>query len=185
MSRIGKLPISIPKSVSVHFPEEHTLRVQGPLGTLSQSIAPSIAVDLTPDAISLTRKSNQKLHKAFHGLYRSLIHNMVVGVTTGYAKTMQLIGVGYRVSLHGDNTLELKLGYAHPIYFVLPPEVTAKVELLRGGPPSIHLKSIDKQLLGQVAARIKALRKPDPYKGKGVIIQGQPIRRKVGKKVGK
>lgn len=182
MSRIGKLPISIPAGVVVTF-EDNLVTVKGPKGELSQYINPLISVDIQSGHIVLSRQSDDKQERAFHGLYRSLIHNMVVGVSEGYKKELELVGVGYRASNNG-NIIDLALGYTHNIFIQLPPEVKVETKAERNKNPLILLESCDKQLLGQVCSKIRSFRKPEPYKGKGIKFVGEEIRRKSGKSAG-
>ena len=180
MSRIGKQPITLPQGTTLAKPEEDRVHIQGPKGILTQYVDPAIVVSVDESNITLTRKTDQKSHKALHGLYRALIANMVIGVNEGFKKTLELIGVGYKASVQ-NNTLELQLGYAHIIYFVIPPEITVQAETVKGKNPLVHLTGIDKQLVGQVAAKLKSLRKVEPYKGKGIRFLGEQVRRKTGK----
>ncbi|MBP1615827.1 MAG: ribosomal protein [Bacteroidetes bacterium] len=182
MSRIGKLPISIPTGVVVTFKDD-LVTVKGPKGELSQYINPLISVDIQNGHIVLSRQSDDKQERAFHGLYRSLIHNMVVGVSEGYKKELELVGVGYRASNNG-NIIDLALGYTHNIFIQLPPEVKVETKAERNKNPLILLESCDKQLLGQVCSKIRSFRKPEPYKGKGIKFVGEEIRRKSGKSAG-
>lgn len=179
MSRIGKAPIEIPAGVSVEI-KNNVVTVKGPKGTLTQTVNPDIDVKVEDNHIVLTRPTDDKEHRSMHGLYRALIHNMVVGVSTGYRKEMELVGVGYRAAATGQ-VLELSLGYSHAIYIKLPPEVKVEAKSERNKNPLIILESDDKQLLGQVCAKIRSLRKPEPYKGKGIKFVGEIIRRKSGK----
>ncbi|SFS59220.1 50S ribosomal protein L6 [Sphingobacterium wenxiniae] len=180
MSRIGKAPIALPTGVSVSVSDKNVVTVKGPKGELSQQVDSAITVKEEDGNIVVTRPTEQKRHKALHGLYRSLLNNMVVGVTEGYKTTQELVGVGYRATSTG-NTLELALGYSHPIVIVLPQEVKVTTTAEKGKNPTVTLESIDKQLIGQVAAKIRSLRKPEPYKGKGVKFAGEVLRRKAGK----
>ena len=182
MSRIGKAPIEIPAGVTVTV-KENVVTVKGPKGELSQSINPDLTVTLEDGHLTVTRPSDAREHRDQHGLYRALIHNMVVGVSTGYRKEMELVGVGYRATSTGQ-VLELSLGYSHAIYMKLPPEVKVEAKTERNKNPLIILESGDKQLLGQVCAKIRSLRKPEPYKGKGIKFVGEVIRRKSGKSAG-
>ena len=184
MSRIGKLPINIPAGVNVAL-KDNVVTVKGPKGELSQTVHPSINVVIDADVITFTIDQNNdtvstKQKQAFHGLYRSLINNMVVGVSEGYKKELELVGVGYRVSNQG-NLVEFSLGYTHPIFIQLPSEVKVETKSERNQNPIITLESADKQLLGLICAKIRSFRKPEPYKGKGVLFQGEVIRRKSGK----
>ena len=185
MSRIGKLPISIPSGVVVNFNQETgLLSVKGPKGELSQEINSSIKFINHGSEITFEIDENSsvdlKQKQAFHGLYRSLVNNMVIGVSDGYTKTMELVGVGYRVSNQG-NLIEFSLGYTHPIFIQLPSEVKVETKSERNQNPIITLESCDKQLLGLICAKIRSFRKPEPYKGKGILFQGEVIRRKSGK----
>jgi len=184
MSRIGKSPIRLPEKVTVTVSQEGMVHVEGPKGKLSQAIDPAITVEVADGVAVLGRKSEQKAHKAFHGLYRSLLNNMVIGVTEGYKKTLELVGVGYKANVQ-NNVLELSLGYSHGIFFAVPAEITVQAETAKGKNPLVHLESIDKQLLGQVAAKLRSLRKVEPYKGKGIRFLGENIRRKAGKTASK
>lgn len=184
MSRIGKLPIKLPQGVTIKGPEDDIIYVKGPKGELSQYIDPSIKLTIEKDLVTVHRSTNQKRHKSLHGLYRVLINNMVVGVSAGFTKSLELVGVGYKASVQG-NTLDLELGYSHKIYFVIPPEIKVQAETPKGKNPLVHLEGIDKQLLGQIAAKLKTLRKVEPYKGKGVRYVGEQIRRKAGKTASK
>ena len=179
MSRIGKAPIEIPAKVEVSV-KDNVVTVKGPKGTLSQEINPNIKVDVADGHIHVTRPDDQRENRAMHGLYRALIHNMVVGVSEGYKKEMELVGVGYRATASGQ-VLELSLGYSHAIFIKLPQEVKVEAKSERNKNPLIILESSDKQLLGQVCAKIRSLRKPEPYKGKGIKFVGEIIRRKSGK----
>jgi large subunit ribosomal protein L6 len=182
MSRIGKAPIAIPAGVTVKV-ENNTVTVKGPKGELTQTVNPDITVAVEDNHVVVTRPSDDREHRAQHGLYRALIHNMVVGVSEGYRKEMELVGVGYRAAATGQ-VLELALGYSHAIYIKLPPEVKVEAKSERNKNPLIILESDDKQLLGQVCAKIRSLRKPEPYKGKGIKFVGEIIRRKSGKSAG-
>ena len=185
MSRIGKLPISIPSGVTVNFDEKtNTVSVKGPKGELSQKIDPSIKFENKDGHIIFSIDENSpvdyKQKQAFHGLYRALVNNMVVGVSEGYKKTMELVGVGYRVSNQG-NIVEFSLGYTHPIFIQLPKEVKVETKSERNQNPIITLESCDNALLGLICAKIRSFRMPEPYKGKGVLFKGEVIRRKSGK----
>jgi len=179
MSRIGKLPINLPSGVSVTV-QEDLVTVKGPKGELRQTINPEISVSIEGNVLTVSRPTDEKQHRALHGLYRSLINNMVVGVSQGFQQKLELVGVGYRAANTGQ-VLELTLGYSHPIHIMLPSEVKVEAQTDRKSNPIITLESIDKQLLGQVCAKIRSLRKPEPYKGKGVRFVGEVIRRKAGK----
>lgn len=179
MSRIGKLPIAIPAGVTVTV-KDGVITVKGKLGELSQKINPELEYKMEDGVLNITRPSDSREHRAQHGLYRALIHNMVVGVSEGYKKEMELVGVGYRATATGQ-VLELSLGYSHAIYLQLPKEVKVEAKTERNKNPLIILESSDKQLLGQVCAKIRSFRKPEPYKGKGIKFVGEVIRRKSGK----
>jgi large subunit ribosomal protein L6 len=185
MSRVGKLPINLPAGVKLEVNSTTNLvTVKGPKGTLTQKVDPDVIVKMEDNSVVVERPTNQKRHRAMHGLYRSLINNMVVGVSEGYTLTQELYGVGYRASNRGQ-ILELSLGYSHPILFVVPEEVKVETKSEKGQQPTVILTSIDKQLVGQVAAKIRSLRKPEPYKGKGIRFKGEEVRRKAGKTSGK
>ena len=179
MSRIGKAPITIPAGVTVSVNGD-MVTVKGPKGELKQKINPDLQIKIEDGTLTISRPSDDREHRAQHGLYRALIHNMVVGVSTGYKKELELVGVGYRANATGQ-VLELSLGYSHAIYIKLPPEVKVEAKTERNKNPLIILESSDKQLLGQVCAKIRSLRKPEPYKGKGIKFVGEVIRRKSGK----
>jgi large subunit ribosomal protein L6 len=180
MSRIGKSPIALPEGVKVEIADNNLVTVSGKLGTLHQKVDPDITVALEDGQIVLQRPTEQKRHKALHGLYRSLLANMVKGVTEGFTIQQELVGVGYKAQANGQN-LELSLGYSHNIVLVLPPEIKVETVTERGKNPTIKMTSADKQLVGQVAAKLRSLRKPEPYKGKGVKYVGEEIKRKAGK----
>ena len=187
MSRIGKLPINIPAGVTVTL-KDNVVSVKGPKGELSQAVDPSIIVTIENNEITFAIDEandtvEQKQKQAFHGLYRALVNNMVVGVSQGYKKEMELVGVGYRVSNQG-NLVEFVLGYTHSIFIQLPPEIKVETKSERNKNPYICLESADKQLLGLVCAKIRSFRKPEPYKGKGILYVGEQIRRKSGKSAG-
>ena len=182
MSRIGKSPIAIPAGVTVQV-KENVVTVKGPKGELTQEINPDIEVKVEDGHVIVTRPDDERQHRAMHGLYRALIHNMVVGVSEGYKKEMELVGVGYRATSTGQ-VLELALGYSHAIFIKLPKEIKVEAKTERNKNPLIILESSDKQLLGQVCAKIRSLRKPEPYKGKGIKFVGEIIRRKSGKTAG-
>ncbi|MFD2246189.1 50S ribosomal protein L6 [Pontibacter ruber] len=184
MSRIGKLPISLPNDIQVTISDDNTVTVKGPKGTLSTPIDRDIIVKQEDNQIVVERPTEQKRHKAMHGLYRSLINNMVVGVTQGYKEQLELVGVGYKATVQGK-VLELALGYSHNIFLTLPEEVLASAVTEKGKAPVITLESNDKQLIGQVAAKIRSLRKVEPYKGKGIRFVGEVVRRKAGKTASK
>ena len=182
MSRIGKAPIEIPAGVTVTV-KDNVVTVKGPKGQLEQAVNPDLDVKIEDGHVIVTRPTDEKEHRSQHGLYRARIHNMVVGVSTGYKKEMELVGVGYRAAANGQ-VLELSLGFSHAIYLKLPPEVKVEAKAERNKNPLIILESGDKQLLGQVCAKIRSLRKPEPYKGKGIRFVGEVIRRKSGKSAG-
>ena len=182
MSRIGKLPISIPSGVTVSV-KDNVVTVKGPKGELTQAVDPSIGIKIEDGQVEISRSSEEKQERAKHGLYRALVNNMVVGVSEGYKKELELVGVGYRVSNTG-NTIEFSLGYSHAIYFVLPSEVKVETKSERNQNPLLTLECADKQLLGQICAKIRSFRMPEPYKGKGIKFVGEQIRRKAGKSAG-
>lgn len=183
MSRIGKLPISIPAGVTVTV-QDSVVTVKGPKGTLTQEINPNISIEIEGSTLKVVRPDDEKQNRANHGLYRSLINNMIIGVSQGYKKVLELIGVGYRVSNQGQ-VLELALGYTHNIFLGLPAEIKVETKTERNQNPLIIMESADKQLIGQVCAKIRSFRMPEPYKGKGVRFQGEVVRRKAGKSAGK
>ncbi|SEA13878.1 50S ribosomal protein L6 [Pedobacter hartonius] len=184
MSRIGKAPISIPAGVTITVDESNLVTVKGPKGQLQQAVDAEITVSQEDGILNVQRPTEQKRHKALHGLYRSLINNMVIGVTEGYKIQQELVGVGYRATNTG-NTLDLVLGYSHHYVFQLPEEIKVTTTSEKGQTPKIILESIDKQLIGQVAAKIRSLRAPEPYKGKGIKFVGEVLRRKAGKSASK
>lgn len=183
MSRVGNQPISIPEGVSVSL-VENEVKVKGPKGELAQTIDRDIAIEIENGTIEVKRPTNQKRHKAMHGLYRALVNNMVEGVSKGYTKKLELVGVGYKATVQ-NNVLELSLGYSHSIFMALPEGISAQAETARGQNPTIILEGYDKQLIGQVAAKIKSLRPVEPYKGKGIRFAGERVRRKAGKAAAK
>ncbi len=184
MSRIGKLPVHLPAGVTVEVLAGNVVKVKGPLGEMSQKVDSDITVTVEGTEVKLTRPTDQPRHRSLHGLYRALINNMVVGVSEGYTIKQELVGVGFRVEVKGQ-TLEFALGYSHDIHFQLPAEVKAEAEAVKKGQnPVLILKSSDKQLIGQVAAKIRSFRKPEPYKGKGIKFVGEQLRRKAGKSAG-
>lgn len=184
MSRIGKKPIKLPDGVTVTVSKENVVSVKGPKGTLTQAVDSDIQVLIEDGSIVVKRPTEQKRHKALHGLYRSLISNMVLGVSQGYKKELELVGVGYKATAQGS-VLELNLGYSHNIFFGLPNEIAVKAETPKGKNPVVTLEGIDKQLIGQIAAKIKSLRPVEPYKGKGIRFVGEVVRRKAGKTAAK
>ena len=183
MSRIGNKIINIPEGVSITA-DKGVVTVKGPKGELSETIDPDFQVDIQDGVFTIKRPTEQKRHKSLHGLYRSLVNNMVVGVSEGYKKELELVGVGYKASAQG-NVLELSLGYSHNIFLGVPPEIKVSAETAKGKNPIVTLEGVDKQLIGHMAAKIRSLRKVEPYKGKGVRFVGEQIRRKAGKAAAK
>lgn len=184
MSRIGKKPVVVTNGVTISLSADNVITVKGPKGELKQEIDRDIKAEVKDGEIIFTRPTDQIRHRALHGLYRALVANMVKGVTEGYVKKLELVGVGYKASNQG-NLLDLSLGFSHNIIFEVPKELKVSTDQQKGENPKITLESIDKQLLGQVAAKLRSLRKPEPYKGKGVKYVGEHIRRKAGKAAGK
>lgn len=184
MSRVGKAPIAMPQGVTVTVSADNVVTVKGPKGELQQAVDSDITIAQEDGQLLVQRPSDQKRHKALHGLYRALLNNMVVGVTEGYKIQQELVGVGYRATNTG-NTLDLVLGYSHHYVFELPKEIKVTTTADKGKNPTIILESIDKQLIGQVAAKIRSLRTPEPYKGKGIKFVGEILRRKAGKSASK
>jgi large subunit ribosomal protein L6 len=184
MSRIGKKPVNVPSGVTVTVAKDNVITVKGPKGQLTESIDRDINIEVVDNVVNITRPTDQIRHRAMHGLYRSLIANMVKGVTEGFKKELELVGVGYKAANTG-NILDLALGYSHNILVEIPKELTVTTAQEKGKNPTITLESTDKQLLGQVCAKIRSLRKPEPYKGKGVKFVGEVLRRKAGKSAGK
>jgi large subunit ribosomal protein L6 len=184
MSRIGRKPVSIPKGVTVTIGNDNTVTVKGPKGELKEAVDRDITLEVKDDQVNLARPTDQIRHRAMHGLYRSLISNMIKGVTDGYKRNLELIGVGFKASSQG-NVLDLSLGYSHNIIFEVPKELKVATAQEKGQNPTILLEGIDKQLLGQVASKLRGLRKPEPYKGKGVRYVGEVVRKKAGKAAGK
>jgi len=180
MSRIGKLPVALPKGVTISISDSNMVSVKGPLGELTQAVDKDLKIEVVDNELIITRPSDSKNHKTHHGLYRALIANMVTGVSQGYKKELELVGVGYRAEAKGQQ-LEMSLGYSHEIIFELPKEVKIETRTERRSNPIITLTSIDKQLIGHVAAKIRSLRPPEPYKGKGIKFVGEQLRRKAGK----
>jgi len=183
MSRIGKLPVNLPSGVTITVDDANVVSVKGPLGTLSQKVDSDIRVEVENNEIILSRPNEEKRLKSLHGLYRALIDNMVVGVSRGYRKDLELVGVGYRAEANGQR-LEMSLGYSHDIVMELPKEVRVETKTEKRSNPVITLSSIDKQLIGHIAAKIRSLRPPEPYKGKGIKFVGEQLRRKAGKSAG-
>ncbi len=184
MSRIGKNPVTITDGVKITVSPENVVTVKGPKGELTQAVDRDIKIEVKDNTVEFLRPTDQIRHRAMHGLYRSLVNNMVKGVTEGYTKKLELVGVGFKAANQG-NLLDLALGYSHNIVFEIPKELKITTSQEKGQNPMILLESIDKQLLGQVAAKIRSLRKPEPYKGKGVKFAGEVLRRKAGKAAGK
>jgi large subunit ribosomal protein L6 len=184
MSRIGKKPIAVPSGVTVTIGKDNSITVKGPKGELKENIDRDMQIEVADSVINIGRPTDQIRHRSMHGLYRSLVANMVKGVTEGFKKEMELVGVGYKAANQG-NILDLSLGYSHNILIEIPKELSIATAQEKGKNPTITLESIDKQLLGQVCAKIRSLRKPEPYKGKGVKFVGEVLRRKAGKSAGK
>jgi len=181
MSRIGKLPVNLPAGVTIKVEPGNVVKVKGPLGELTQKVDPDITVAIEGSVVTVSRPTDQPRHRSLHGLYRALINNMVVGVSTGYTTKQELVGVGFRAEVKGQ-IIELSLGYSHDIHFLLPDEIKATAEVAKkGANPVLTMKSYDKQLLGMVAAKIRSLRKPEPYKGKASMPFEMALRRKAGK----
>ncbi|HNS18836.1 MAG TPA: 50S ribosomal protein L6 [Bacteroidales bacterium] len=180
MSRVGKLPISIPEGVNITITDDNRVTVKGSMGELSQQVDPQIEVRVEDGMLHLRRSSDEIEPRSKHGLYRALLANMVKGVSTGFTITQEMVGVGYKAALNGQ-TLDIAVGYSHNIIFQLPPEIKAEVKIERGKNPLIILQSHDRQLLGQVSAKIRSLRPPEPYKGKGIKFENEQLRRKAGK----
>ncbi len=183
MSRIGKMPITIPSGVEIKISDSNTVSVKGPKGELIQQVDPDIKVGIDDGVLTVTRPTDQKRHRSLHGLYRSLINNMIIGVSEGYVKELEVIGVGYRASNTGQ-LLQLTLGFSHPVMFAIPDDIKITAGQEKGKNPIIRLESADKELIGQTAAKIRSFRKPEPYKGKGIRYVGEEIRRKTGKTAG-
>jgi large subunit ribosomal protein L6 len=184
MSRIGKAPVALPSGVTVTVSSDNVVTVKGPKGELKETVDRDVTVTVADGQVVLSRPTDQIRHRAMHGLYRSLVNNMVKGVTEGYKKDLELVGVGFKAANTG-NILDLALGYSHNIIFEIPKELKVATLTEKGQNPKIMLEGIDKQLIGQVAAKLRGLRKPEPYKGKGVKYSGEILRRKAGKAAGK
>jgi len=184
MSRIGKKIINVPAGVTIDIASNNNITVKGPKGTLSQQVDPDIQFTLEDGILTASRPTEQKRHKAMHGLYRSLVANMIEGVSVGFKRDLEIIGVGYKAANQG-NILELNLGYSHAIFMAIPEELKISTSMEKGKNPMVFLEGIDKQLIGQISAKIKSLRKVEPYKGKGIRFVGEVVRRKAGKTSGK
>lgn len=184
MSRIGKASITLPKGVEINIEKANKVTVKGPKGTLTKRFDPDLTISVEDGILNITRPTDQQRHRAMHGLSRALINGMVEGVAEGFTKQMELIGVGFRASNQGQ-VLELAVGFSHPIIFALPEEIKLETKTEKGIPPTIILTGIDKQLIGQVAAKIRSFKKPEPYKGKGIRFKGEVVRRKAGKAAAK
>jgi large subunit ribosomal protein L6 len=184
MSRIGNAPIQLPAGVKIEISKGNVVSVKGPKLTLTQDVHPDIKVSVSEGEVKVERPTDQKRHKAMHGMYRAVIANMIQGVNKGFVRELELVGVGYRVSNTG-NLLEISVGYSHPIMMYVPNEIKVETKTEKGSNPMIRLESHDKQLLGQIAAKIRSLRKPEPYKGKGIKYSNEVLRRKAGKTAGK
>jgi len=183
MSRIGKAPITLPNGVEMKVSDTNLVTVKGPKGELTQQVDPDLTIKVEDGEVNIERPTEQKRHRAMHGLYRALLYNMVEGVTDGFVKELELVGVGYRASNTGQ-LLELTIGYSHPVMFALPDDIKVETKMEKGKNPLVRLESADKQLLGQIAAKIRSFRKPEPYKGKGIKYVDEQLRRKAGKAAG-
>jgi large subunit ribosomal protein L6 len=181
MSRIGNLPIELPEGVTIEVTSDNLVKIKGKLGELEQQVNSIIKIEVKDNMITFIRGNEEKQTKSYHGLYRSLVNNMIIGVSKGFEIKQELVGVGYKAEMKVGNVIQLGLGYTHPIYLQMPSEIDAIAETQKRGNPIITLKSIDKQLVGQVAAKIRSFRPPEPYKGKGVKYVGEELRRKAGK----
>ncbi len=184
MSRIGKKIIEVPTGVTISVNDDNVVSVKGPKGTLTQKVDSDMSINIEGNELKVERPTEQKRHKALHGLYRSLINNMVVGVNTGYRRELEIVGVGYKAT-SSNNVLELSLGYSHSIIMEVPQEIKVSTLTEKGQNPKVILEGIDKELIGQVAAKIKSMRKVEPYKGKGIRFVGEQVRRKAGKAASK
>ena len=180
MSRIGKKPVNLPAGVVVTVGKDNVVSVKGPLGSLSQQVDPDITVTVEDGVLTVSRPTDQKRHRAMHGLYRALLNNMVIGVSTGWQLQQELIGVGFKAEVEGQ-VLKMSLGFSHDVHMLMPPEVKVEAQQERRGNPIVTLRSPDKQLLGMVAAKLRSLRPPEPYRGKGIRFVGEEVRRKAGK----
>ncbi len=184
MSRIGKKVIEVPSGITISVNDDNVVSVKGPKGTLTQSVDKDFDIEIEGGELKVVRPTEQKRHKALHGLYRSLINNMVIGVTTGYRRELEVVGVGYKAT-SSNNVLDLSLGYSHNIFVQVPTEISVSTVTEKGQNPRVILEGIDKELIGEVAAKIKSLRKVEPYKGKGIRFVGEQVRRKAGKAAAK
>jgi large subunit ribosomal protein L6 len=184
MSRVGKAPITLPEKVTVEVTSGNLVKVKGPKGELHQQVDSDITVKVDAGVLTVERPTEQKRHKALHGTYRSLLNNMVTGVSTGYTKVLELVGVGYRATVTGQ-VLEMALGFSHPVVVMLPEEIKASADQQKGQNPKVTLTTFDKELLGLVCAKIREQRPPEPYKGKGIKFEGEILRRKAGKSASK
>ena len=180
MSRIGKKPVNLPSGVTVSVSKDNVVSVKGPLGELTQRVDADITVKVSEGVVELTRPTDQKRHRSLHGLYRALINNMVIGVSTGWELSQELIGVGFKAEAKGQ-VLEMSLGFSHDVHMLMPPQVKVEAKQEKRGNPIVTLRSPDRQLLGMVAAKLRSLRPPEPYRGKGIRFVGEEIRRKAGK----
>lgn len=180
MSRIGTTPIKLPEKVEVDVGKNNHVTAKGPKGELAKSLHPDMSIDVGEDEINVSRPTDSKHHKSLHGLTRSLLYNLVVGVSESFERRLELVGVGYRASVDGQN-LELIVGYSHPVLIQIPSEITVSTEQKKGENPTVILQSIDKEMIGHVTAKIRSIRPPEPYKGKGIRIVGEYIRTKAGK----
>ncbi|MCS6819402.1 MAG: 50S ribosomal protein L6 [Chitinophagales bacterium] len=184
MSRVGKQPIELPKNVSVEIGNNNFIKIKGPKGELVRQFDPDISIEVKEGKLTVSRPTDQKRHKALHGTYRAILNNMVKGVSEGFQKQMEMVGVGYRAEVN-KQILTLQVGYSHPVVVLLPDEIKASAKQDKGQNPIITLESHDKELLGLVAAKIRSVRKPEPYKGKGIKFVGEVLRRKAGKSASK
>jgi large subunit ribosomal protein L6 len=185
MSRIGNKLIDIPAGVTISCGNDNLVSVKGPKGELKQPVNPDISINIEGNQLTVKRPTEQKRHKAMHGLYRSIINNMIIGVTQGYVRELEMVGVGYKAEVVSKDVLDLSLGFSHHVYFKVPPEISVRSQIEKGQNPKIILEGTDKQLIGQVAAKIKSLRPVEPYKGKGIRFTNEYVRRKAGKTAAK